>query len=56
VTAAADSITATSVTADILDTEELTFSDYLSPYLKFVYIQSGTAVTVPKIYIYAKLN
>lgn len=56
VTAEADSITATSVTADILDTEELTFSDYLSPYLKFIYIQSDTAVTVPKIYIYAKLN
>jgi len=56
VTAAADSITTSAVTADILDSEELTYSDYMSPYLKFIYIQSGTAVTVPRIYIFAKPN
>ena len=56
VTAAADSITTSSVTADILDTEELSYADALFPYLKFIYIQSGTAVTVPKLIIYAKEN
>jgi hypothetical protein len=56
VTAEADSITTSSVTADILDTEELTFSDVMYPYLKFIYIQSGTAVTVPKIYLIAREN
>lgn len=56
VTAPGDSITTASVTADVLDSEELTYADYMGPYIKFIYIQSGTAVTVPRIYIYAKPN
>jgi len=49
VTAAADSITASGVTADYLDTEVLTFSDCMITYLKAIYIQTGTAVTKPKL-------
>lgn len=56
ITAAADSITVSGVTADALDSEELTYNDCMFPYVKFIYIQSGTAVCVPRIYIYAKPN
>ena len=56
VTAAADSITVASVTSDTLDTEVISLDNFLYPYLKFYYTQSGTAVTVPKIYIYTKEN
>ena len=56
VTALADSITVASVTTDILDTESITFDNFNAPYLKYIYIQSGTAVTVPRIYIYTKTN
>lgn len=56
VTAAADSITVATLTADALDSEVISLSDFLYPYLKVEYIQSGTAVTIPKVYIYAKEN
>lgn len=56
VTAAGDSITSASVTADIMDTETITLSDFNWPYLKFIFTQSGTAVTVPRVYIYTKRN
>ena len=56
VTAAADSITVAAVTADILDSEVLSYGDYLSPYLKFTYIQAGTGVNIPRVYIYSKEN
>lgn len=56
VTAAADSITVSGLTADALDSEAITVSDFLYPYLKVVYTQSGTAKTVPKVYIYTKKN
>jgi hypothetical protein len=56
VTADADSITVASITADILDSEELTYSDALFPYVKFIYIQAGTGVNIPRIYIYGKVN
>ena len=52
----ADTITVDSLEADAFDTETLDYSDYLWPYLKFIYLQSGTAVTIPKVYIYAKKN
>lgn len=52
----ADTITVASLEADAFDTETLDYSDYLWPYLKFEYLQSGTAVTVPKVYIYTKYN
>lgn len=56
VTADADSITGASVTGDGLDSEELTFSDVMFPYLKVVLIQTGTAVTVPKQYFITRKN
>lgn len=51
-----DTLIAAAVTADIMDTDVITLSDYNYPYLKFQLIQSGTAVTVPKVYIYSKKN
>ena len=56
VPAVGDTITASGVTADIMDTQTITKSGFLYPYLKFYYIQTGTAVTVPKVYIYTKPN
>ena len=56
VTAAGDSITVASITADILDSEVLNYDNFLYPYLKFIYIQAGSGVNVPKIFIYAKEN
>lgn len=56
VAVAGDTITASSVTADIMDTQTINKVDFLYPYLKFYYIQTGTAVTVPKVYIYTKPN
>jgi hypothetical protein len=49
-------ITATGVTADIMDTETIELDNFNYPYLKAEYIQSGTAVTRPKIYLYTKRN
>jgi len=54
VPAVGDTITASSVTADIMDTQTISKTDFLYPYLKFYYIQTGTAVTIPKVYIYTK--
>jgi len=54
--ATGDTITSSSVTADIMDSEVLDLPDFLYPYLKVTRIQSGTVVTVPKPYIYVKLN
>lgn len=51
-----DTITIASVTADAMDTEVITLNDYNYPYLKFTMAQTGTAVTVPKIWIYGKYN
>lgn len=56
VTATADSITVASLTEDGLDSEVITVSDFLYPYLKIIYLQTGTAVTIPKVYLYAKEN
>jgi len=53
---AGDTITASSVTGDIMDTQTINKSGFLYPYLKFYYIQTGTAVTIPKVYIYTKPN
>ena len=53
---AGDTITASSVTADIMDTQVINKVDFLYPYLKFYYIQTGTAVTIPKVYIYTKAD
>ena len=51
-----DTITIASVTADAMDTEVITLNDYNYPYLKFTMAQTGTAVTVPKVWIYGKFN
>jgi hypothetical protein len=56
VPAVGDTITASSVTGDIMDTETINKSGFLYPYLKFYYIQTGTAVTIPRVYIYTKPN
>ena len=51
-----DSITVSSITADALDSEVITFSNIMQPYIKFVYIQSGTAVCVPKLIFITRKN
>jgi hypothetical protein len=51
-----DTITIASVTADAMDTEVITLNDYNYPYLKVTMAQTGTAVTVPKVWIYGKFN
>lgn len=49
-----DTITVASLTADAFDSENLDYTDYNYPYLKLTYLQTGTAVTLPKLYFYAK--
>lgn len=56
VTAAGDSIYQTSITADVLSTAVVTLDNFNYPYLKIKVTQTGTAVTVPKIYVYNKEN
>ena len=51
-----DTITVSSLTADAMDAEVISLSDYLYPYYKLIYLQSGTAVTIPKVYVYSKKN
>lgn len=51
-----DTITVSSLTADAFDSETLDYVGYLWPYMKFTYLQTGTAVTVPKPYVYCKKN
>ncbi len=51
-----DTITVTSLTADAMDTEVISLDNYLYPYYKLIYLQTGTAVTIPKVYIYTKRN
>lgn len=51
-----DTITIASVTADAMDTEVITLNDYNYPYLKVTMAQTGTAVTLPKVWIYGKFN
>lgn len=49
-----DTITVASLEADAFDSEQLDYLDFNYPYLKLTYLQSGTAVTVPKIYLMAR--
>lgn len=51
-----DSITASSVTADLDDKNVIKISGFMYPYMKVSYVQTGTAVSVPKIFLYAKKN
>ena len=54
--ASGDTITVSSLTGDAMDSEVIDLPDFLWPYFKLVYIQSGTAVTVPKAYVIARRN
>ena len=49
-----DTITLSGITADGVDTEVINKVKFLYPYAKFTWTQSGTAVIVPKIYVYTK--
>jgi len=49
-------ITVTSLTGDAMDAETIGIDDFMYPYLKFIYLQTGTAVTIPKVYVYSKKN
>lgn len=51
-----DTITVTSLTGDAMDAEVITLDNYMYPYLKFIYLQTGTAVTIPRAYVYSKRN
>ena len=51
-----DTITIAGVTADTMATGLIQIGDFNQPYLKITYTQTGTAVTVPKVYLYSKFN
>lgn len=51
-----DTITVSSLTQDTFDSETLDYTDYMWPYMKFIYLQTGTAVTIPYAYVYSKYN
>lgn len=51
-----DTISLGTITSDSLDTEVINKVKYLYPYMKLYWLQSGTAVTVPKAYIYTKIQ
>lgn len=53
---AGDTITLSSVTADVMDTEVINKVKFLYPYMKLYWLQTGTAVTVPRVYIYTKIQ
>lgn len=54
--ATGDTITVSSLTTDGMDSEEIDLDNFMYPYLKAIYIQSGTAVTIPKFYYCVKKN
>lgn len=54
--ASGDTITIASLSADAMDSETIDLDDFAWPYFKLIYLQTGTAVTVPKVYLYAKEN
>lgn len=54
--ATGDTITVASLEADAMDSQVIDLDDFIYPYVKLIYLQSGTAVTVPKVYVYAKFN
>ena len=51
-----DTIKVTSLEADALNSTRINLADYNSPYLKLYYLQTGTAVTIPRVYVYTKRN
>jgi hypothetical protein len=55
-TAVGDTLTFSSVTADGLQAGFLNLNDFNAPYLGIKYIQTGTAVTVPRVYLITRRN
>jgi hypothetical protein len=53
---AGDTITLSSVTGDLMDTEVINKVKFLYPYMKLYWLQTGTAVTVPRVWIYTKIQ
>jgi hypothetical protein len=51
-----DTITVASLTGDGMDSEVISLNDFNYPYLKLYFLQTGTAVTVPRTYVYSKKN
>ena len=51
-----DTITISGVTSDVMDTEVINKVKFLYPYMKLYWLQTGTAVTVPKVWIYTKIQ
>jgi len=49
-----DTITLSGIVADVMDTETISKSGFNYPYFKIEWIQTGTTVTVPKLFIYGK--
>ena len=47
-------ITISTLTADGFNGTIIDYANYNWPYLKLVYLQTGTAVTIPKVFVYAK--
>lgn len=48
--ATGDTITVSALGADAMDSEVIDLPDFLWPYIKLTYLQTGTAVTVPKCF------
>jgi len=53
--ATGDTITV-STASDAMDSEELDLDNFNYPYLKLIFLQSGTSVEVPKVFVYGKYN
>lgn len=53
---AGDTITLANITTDSLDSEVINKVKFLYPYMRLIWTQTGTAVTVPRAYIYTRLN
>lgn len=51
-----DTITLTGITADAMDSEVINKVKFLYPYMRLIWTQTGTAVTVPRAYIYTKIQ
>jgi hypothetical protein len=51
-----DSISESTVTADLDSKNVIKITGYMYPYMKVQYVQAGTATATPKIFVYAKKN
>lgn len=55
-TGVGDTITFSTITADALQSTVIDLDNFNFPYLKLIFIQAGTAVVVPRVYVYCKEN